>query len=66
MFAESKTAYRPQAAAATDRIVGKPDIHTAAEYGDVALVKDHILADPACVNAKDQWYNPSVFPFALL
>ena len=47
-------------AAAAARIVGKPGILKAAENGDVALVRDHIVADPACVHLKDQWeYDPS-------
>jgi hypothetical protein len=39
-------------AAAAARIVGKPDIFEAAGLGDVDLVRDHILADPDCVNEK--------------
>ena len=50
---------RPQAAAAA-RIVGKPGIREAAQNGDVALVRDHIIADPACVHLKNKWgYDPS-------
>jgi hypothetical protein len=41
---------RAQAAAA--QIVGKPDILDAANRGDVALVKDHLTANPACVNKR--------------
>jgi hypothetical protein len=42
------------AAAAAARIVGKPDILEAARDGNVALVKDHILADPVCVNKRSE------------
>jgi hypothetical protein len=41
------------AAAAAARIVGKPDICEAADRGQVALVKDHLLADPFCVFKRD-------------
>ncbi len=60
--ARSLPAHSPRIsqAAAAARIVGKPGIHTAAENGDVALVRDHIVADPACLHLKDQWgYDPS-------
>jgi len=40
----------PQAAAA--RIVGQPDIFTAARNGNLSLVKDHVLADETSVNKK--------------
>ena len=62
--ARSPSAHSPRIlqAAAAARIVGKPGIHTAAENGDVALVRDHIIADPACVQLKDPnhyGYDPS-------
>jgi hypothetical protein len=40
-------------AAAASRIVGKRGVIQAAENGDVALVCDHIVVDPACVRLKD-------------
>jgi hypothetical protein len=33
-----------------ERIRGQSDIRDAASRGDIALVQDHLLADPACVN----------------
>ena len=36
--------------AAAARIVGKPDILRAAGNGDIELVRDHLIADPASVN----------------
>ena len=46
-------AYRQAAAAA--RIVGKADVFTAAENGDIELVKDHVVADAGCVLKADSW-----------
>ena len=40
-------------AAAAARIAGKPDIFNAAASGDVKLVEDHCIADPACVHQRD-------------
>jgi hypothetical protein len=40
-------------AAAAARIAGKRDIFDAAESGDVNLVEDHCIADPACVHQQD-------------
>ena len=40
-------AYRQAAAAA--RIVGKASVFDAALNGDIELVKDHVMADAACV-----------------
>jgi hypothetical protein len=40
-------------AAAAARIAGKPDIFDAARSGDVKLVEDHCIADPACVHQRD-------------
>ena len=37
-------------AGALARISGKDDILTAAENGDMELVRDHVIADPACVH----------------
>jgi hypothetical protein len=41
-----------QAVAAASRVLGKPDILEAAKLGNVALVKDHVTAEPACVNKR--------------
>ena len=43
-------------AAAAARIKGQPSIHKAAESGNAGLVRDHIVADPAAVHAKDRLY----------
>ena len=43
---------RRQAAAAA-LIAGKGDMIDAAKSGDLALVQDHLTADPSCVHAKD-------------
>jgi hypothetical protein len=43
----------PITAAAAARIAGKPDIINAAGSGDVKLVEDHCIADPACVHKRD-------------
>jgi hypothetical protein len=40
-------------AAAAARIAGKPNIISAAESGDVKLVEDHCIADPACVHQRN-------------
>jgi len=40
-------------AAAAARIAGKPGIFDAAYSGDVKLVEDHCIADPACVHQGD-------------
>jgi len=40
-------------AAAAARIAGKPGIIDAAASGDVKLVEDHCIADPACVHQPD-------------
>lgn len=42
------------AAAAAARVAGKLAICEAADCGDVALVKDHLLADPFCVFKRDK------------
>ena len=48
----------PQAqAAAAARIVGQPDIITAAGNGNLSLVEDHVLADESSVNKKDSEYH---------
>ena len=46
----------PQAAAVS-RIAGKGSVHDAARSGDVALLKDHLTADPNCVDARDGRYD---------
>jgi hypothetical protein len=46
----------PQAAIRS-RIAGKGSVHVAAESGDVALLKDHLTADPNCVGARDDRYD---------
>ena len=38
--------------AAVARIVGKHDILTAADKGDVERVRDHVIADPWCVRSQ--------------
>jgi len=38
-----------------ERIRGQRDIRDAASRGDIALVQDHLLADPACVNTVGGW-----------
>jgi hypothetical protein len=48
-------AYRQAAAAA--RIVGKADVFTAAENGDIELVKDHVMTDAACVLKTTSGYD---------
>jgi len=40
-------------AAAAARIQGKPDIFEAARSGDLSLVRDHLTADPSCVDRRD-------------
>ena len=40
-------------AAAAARIAGKFGIFDAAYSGDVKLVEDHCIADPACVHQRD-------------
>ena len=45
---------RRQAAAAA-RIAGKGDIFDAVSRGDLALVQDHLTADPSCVHAKNSF-----------
>ena len=40
-------------AAAAARIKGQPSIHDAASSGNAGLVRDHIVADPAAVHAKE-------------
>jgi hypothetical protein len=60
---QAAAAASPQAAAAA-RIAGKRDIITAAKYGDISLVGDHITADPSSVNKKDTEYDtaaPNLF-----
>jgi hypothetical protein len=42
------------AAAAAARIAGKPNIFDAAASGDVKLVEDHCIADPACVHQRNR------------
>jgi hypothetical protein len=39
-----------EASAAAIRIAGKPNIYNAASDGDFELVRNHVIADPACVN----------------
>ena len=39
---------------ANARILGRPDILEAAEIGDVSLIKDHLIADGACVNKRSR------------
>ncbi len=46
----------PQAAAVS-RIAGKRSVHDAAKSGDVALLQDHLTADPNCVDARDDEYD---------
>ena len=46
----------PQAAAAA-RIAGKTDIWDAAEKGDLALVKDHLVLQPALLDQADSFYG---------
>jgi hypothetical protein len=41
-------------AAAAARIAGKDDICSAAQNGDLALVRDHVTADAASVNKKNE------------
>jgi hypothetical protein len=48
-------------AAAAARIAGKADIWNAAENGDLALVRDHVAADAACVNKRDKWFDRSEY-----
>jgi hypothetical protein len=45
--------FRILQAAAASRIKGKPDIFNAAESGNLSLVRDHIIADPSCVDRRD-------------
>jgi hypothetical protein len=35
-------------------IAGERDIHKAAENGDIGRVRDLVIADPACVNEKNE------------
>ena len=51
----------PQAAAAA-RVAGKDSVWAAAEKGNTSLVRDHVLADDKCVNAKDYRYDPPPAP----
>jgi hypothetical protein len=44
-------------AAAVSRIAGKGSVHDAAKSGDVALLKDHLTADPNCIDARDVGYD---------
>ena len=37
-------------AAAAARIADEPDIFEAAKWGDLDLVKDHVIAEPGCVH----------------
>jgi len=39
-------------AAAAERLVGKDNIFDAAKAGDTAVIRDHLLVDPACVHLK--------------
>ena len=39
-------------AAAAARVAGKPSIIGAAKSGDIELVRDHVIADPARVHAQ--------------
>ena len=55
MTSDSLAPARLQAAAAA-RIRGRPSIHDAAEFGNAGLVRDHIVADPAALHAKDISY----------
>ena len=44
--------------AAVARIAGRQEtfgIRTAAENGDIELVRDLVIADPACVHETDEW-----------
>jgi hypothetical protein len=41
------------ATTAAFRILGKPSIHEAAENGNIALVRDHVAADPTCVSKRN-------------
>ena len=47
--------FRVSQAAAAARIVGKADVFTAAQNGDIELVKDHVVADAGCVLKADSW-----------
>ena len=46
--------------AAAARVRGKKDIFDAAEAGDLALVKDHVTADPSCVNQVNSRCEPQL------
>ncbi len=46
------TCHPPLQAAAAARIEGKPDIFAAMASGDLALVQDHLTADPSCVGRR--------------
>jgi hypothetical protein len=43
----------PHFQAAAARLAGKPGIFDAASSGDVKLVEDHCIVDPACVHQPD-------------
>ena len=44
-------------AAAAARIIGKDDIFKAAKDGNLQLVQDHVAADPASVQKRDNGYD---------
>ena len=47
----------PTTLAAAARIAGKPDIFEAAETGNLALVKDHVVVDAGCVHKSDKLHH---------